>query len=299
MRTAQQHLIISDQLTFAEFANSWKMAYFVMPAAVVAAVVNRRPLRRNANLRREPYSSEEDIRAAVRLTEAEIGLLSVEYNQWRSLQSGIAARNEQSAQRMLEFLAYLARGGYYHQIALPAGVAKSTVILHVHDVAQFFASTAQQFIALPQPNEFPALTSPLHTANQQHRVILYVDGFIVKIQRPDHAGDAYFCGRHGKTCDSINVQYVTDRFGRIRHVVTGLSGATHDKTAISWSANFMAFLNALPPEYVVLGDPAYRGLHPQVITTFSGGNLTAAQLQFNDDCTRLRQVGLHYNCKHI
>jgi len=118
----------------------------------------------------------------------------------------------------------------------------------------------------------------------------YVDGFIVKIQRPNHAGDAYFCGRHGKSCDSVNVQYVTDRFGRIRHVVTGLSGANHDKTVISWSAGFMKFLNGLPAECVVLGDPAYRGLHPQVVTTFSGANVTPAQLAFNDGCTGLRQV---------
>lgn len=123
-----------------------------------------------------------------------------------------------------------------------------------------------------------------------HHVVLYIDGFIVKIQRPDRAGDAYFCGRHGKSCDSINVQYVTDQFGRIRHVITGLSGATHDKTAASWSAEFMAFLNNLPAGFVVLGDPAYRGLHPKVITTFTGANLTREQLAFNDEATRLRQI---------
>jgi len=119
---------------------------------------------------------------------------------------------------------------------------------------------------------------------------LYIDGFIVKIQRPDHAGDAYFCGHHRKSCDSINVQYVTDQFGRIRLVITGLSGAMHDKKAAAWSAELMTFLNNLPTGFVVLGDPAYQGLHAKVITTFTGPNLTREQLDFNDECRRLRQI---------
>jgi len=90
----------------------------------------------------------------------------------------------------------------------------------------------------------------------QYRVVLYIDGFIVRIQRPDHAGDSYFCGRHGKSCDSLNVQYVTDKWGRIRHVITGLSGSTHDKTAASWSIPLRQFFDALPDGFVVLGDAA-------------------------------------------
>jgi len=74
------------------------MAFFV-PAAVVA-VVNQRHPHRNQNLRREPYLSEEDMSASIRLTAAEVHLLSAEYNWWRSQQSGIAAHAEQSAQRM-------------------------------------------------------------------------------------------------------------------------------------------------------------------------------------------------------
>jgi DDE superfamily endonuclease len=126
----------------------------------------------------------------------------------------------------------------------------------------------------------------------KYKVILYIDGFIVKIQRPDHAGDAYFCGRHGKSCDSINVQYVTDQHGKVRHIITGLSGSTHDKTAASWSAELLNFLNNLPQNYVVLGDPAYKGLHPRVVTTFTGLNLNPDQKSFNDACTRIRQVGI-------
>jgi hypothetical protein len=143
--------------------------------------------------------------------------------------------------------------------------------------------------------EFPQLEQPLQDPNNpqqlnHYEVLLYIDGFIVKIQRPDGAGDSYFCGRHGKSCDSINVQYISDKYGRVRHVITGLSGSTHDKTAAAWSHQLRHFLNGLPAGYVILGDPAYRGFHPNVISTFTGHNLSADQQSFNDACTRLRQI---------
>ena len=40
----------------------------------------------------------------------------------------------------------------------------------------------------------------------------------------------------------------------------------------------------------MLGDPAYRGLHPNVITTFIGHNLPPDRQQYNDACTRIRQI---------
>lgn len=109
------------------------------------------------------------------------------------------------------------------------------------------------FIQLPQPAEFQQLTLQIKDYVNPavfHDVLLYIDGFIVRIQRPDGAGDAYFCGRHGKSCDSLNVQYIVDRFGRVRHIITGLSGSTHDKTAASWSAPLRRFLDALPGEFI-------------------------------------------------
>ena len=50
---------------------------------------------------------------------------------------------------------------------------------------------------------------------------MYIDGYIARIQRPDGAGDAYFCGRHGKSCDSLNTQYISDQHGLVRHIITG------------------------------------------------------------------------------
>jgi len=269
------------------------MAYHVN-IAVAGGLLNARRLRR-ANEQRQGFISTEDVQLAIRLTQADVITQSTEFDQWRSRQGPYRVDFSTSTKRVTEFLAYVARVGYYHQVGLAYGVAKVTLMGHVKEVAHFFTAIAPQHIQLPQVNEFAALTTPLQEpANPQvrdhYKVILYIDGFIVKIQRPDHAGDAYFCGRHGKSCDSINVQYITDKDGRVRHIITGLSGSTHDRTAAAWSADLMHFLNNLPPGYYVLGDPAYRALRPRVITTFTGYNLTPDQLAFNNSCTRIRQI---------
>lgn len=148
-----------------------------------------------------------------------------------------------------------------------------------------------RYIRLPADDELDNISQVVMSPEDEERgVLLFIDGFIVRIQRPDGAGDAYFCGRHGKSCDSLNVQYVTDKDGRVRHVITGCAGSTHDKTAASWSVELRRFLDNLPPGYVVLGDPAYRGLHQNVMTTLIGHSLTQQQQRFNDACTRIRQV---------
>ena len=75
--------------------------------------------------------------------------------------------------------------------------------------------------------------------------------------RPRNADDAYYCDRSGYQFDSLNVQLITDGFGRVRYVVTGLPGLTHDKTAIEWSDEFCDSLDNLPPQFAILGDAAY------------------------------------------
>jgi len=150
-----------------------------------------------------------------------------------------------------------------------------------------------RYISLPQPEELHQMVVPQHDpqqTNHHYCVILYIDGCIVGIQRPDHAGDAFFCGRHGKSCDFLNVPYITDKWGRICHIITGLSGSTHDKTAAAWLLRLRQFLDALPDGYVVLGDAAYRGLHARVITPLVGSNLTAEQQAYNNACTRMCQI---------
>jgi hypothetical protein len=143
-------------------------------------------------------------------------------------------------------------------------------------VADFFMDIASAYIVLPTPAEYDGLAgNPLFKPDdnnpnvaRRRLPILMVDGFLARIQRPDHAGDSHFSGRHGKQCDAINSQIVCDKFGLVRYMLSGLPGSMHDKCALAHSQTFTRFCANLPRPYVVLGDKAYLGynreklLHP-------------------------------------
>ena len=136
---------------------------------------------------------------------------------------------------------------------------------HLHEVADFLFHVSPQFVFLPQPQEFPRLSSRIQlTTGDWKNDILCIDGMIVKIQRPAHAGDAFFCCLRGKSCDSLNVQYIVVKFGVVRFMISGIPGSTHDKTATEWSDELLKYLNQLPDD-VVIGDAAYKALHPKVL----------------------------------
>ena len=194
--------------------------------AIVAAARYIPRLRRAQNKIRIPMESTEDIRLSLRLTEDQLNVIAMEYHRWRANRAGHPIKWSPSMTGRKIFFHYLARGGYYHQIARCEGVAKCTVHGYIHDAATFFQDTANLHIRFPTHAELDGIGLNLQDPDDpqvldRYKVVLYIDGFVVKIQRPDHAGDAYFCGRHGKSCDSINVQYVNDRYGQVRHVITG------------------------------------------------------------------------------
>ena len=66
-------------------------------------------------------------------------------------------------------------------------------------------------------------------------------------------------------------------------------GAMHDKSAIEYSPKFLRFLEELPSDKIVLGDAAYRGVHPQLIVPFTG-TLSDEEMAFNERHSSLRQV---------
>ena len=110
---------------------------FNVNVAIGAGILGARPRRRRNEIR-QAYNSSEDVRLAIRLSSAEIQVLTLEFNQWRSQHGTVMVDLNTSEKRIVEFLSYLARGGYYHQVALAHGIAKSTFMLHVKDVANFF-----------------------------------------------------------------------------------------------------------------------------------------------------------------
>jgi len=129
-------------------------------AVVVAAGGARAP-----NKRRDSSTTQEDVISSLRVSDAEVTLLATEYTPWRAQTDNINANFDVSYRSMFEFLTYLARCGYFHQLALARGIASSTAVAHLHSVADFFANTAWQHIGLPRPAELPALSSQLHAYN--------------------------------------------------------------------------------------------------------------------------------------
>jgi len=179
-------------------------------------------IRRNKgpNIERVGAVSHDDRSKNFRLSENEMKLLAQEFYEWRGKGCYTSAEK-----RVEAFICMMASGGFYRQIGHTVGLAKNTIFEHTHEVVEFLVQSANKWIKLPSENEYGLISSPilLHDGTEKDAV-LFLDGSIMKISRPDHANDSYYCGRAGKHCDSINVQFVVDKKGRIRHVLTGLSG---------------------------------------------------------------------------
>lgn len=183
---------------------------FMIPGQQFIAVRNRNHNiyhRRGANIRRKPAETEESMESRFRLSEDNLNHLANEYDNWRDQvqnRTNIAT----SYRRITVFCYYLAGGGYLRQTAFPYGVATSTAHMYLYDVANFLCSVANRHINFPGMNELPNNSEEITMVNgQRKRVILYIDGMIVRIQRPSNAGDAYYCGRPGKNCPCFSIFY--------------------------------------------------------------------------------------------
>ena len=145
---------------------------------------------------REAAYSSEPCSVHLRLSDQQVNELTDEFHEWRNMGMASIAKSKQKICTFLHYM-YLASGGYYRQVGYAMVIAKSTTVATVHEVADFLMAIAPRYISLPQPAEYEELSSDLIDADA-----------IIRIQRPDYACDAYFCGRHGKSCDSLNVQLV-------------------------------------------------------------------------------------------
>jgi len=67
----------------------------------------------------------------MRLSARQIHQLALEYIQWRWQVDG-------ATEHVKLFLRYLARGGYYHQVARAEELAESSAMVNLHKAAAFF-----------------------------------------------------------------------------------------------------------------------------------------------------------------
>ena len=168
--------------------------------------------------RRAPYQrtaseslSDFDHHRSFRLSYENLNLLGDEFHQFR-LQRLPHARLSTSQSMVNNFLHFLGSGGYYRQTGRAGGVSTPTMHKHANEVAEWISITANRHISLPTASEAPELVAG---AIEEKEIIGFLDGFIMHIQRPAYARDAYYCGRPGKNVDGINVQYICDKNGKV------------------------------------------------------------------------------------
>jgi hypothetical protein len=104
-----------------------------------------------------------------------------------------------------------------------------------------------------------------------HGCVLMVDGFLSPRNKPSDnevTNPADYYSGHKKTF-GVNVQAVCDHTLRFRFVCVAAPGKTNDHRAFGYCTTFLAWLEALPSGYFIVGDNAYP-LSNKILTPFKG-----------------------------
>ncbi|MBT2388010.1 transposase [Streptomyces sp. ISL-1] len=181
---------------------------------------------------------------------------------WRRLSAG---------QQALLSLAHLRCGDTYAQLAAGFGVGIATVYRYIREAIEVLAALA------------PTLAEVMKTAARKAFVIL--DGTLLPIDRIA-ADTPYYSGKHKR--HGMNVQVLTDPFGRLLWASPALPGATHDLTA----ARSHGIIDALAAAGLKCwADKAYQGAGRPVRVPFRGRRLKRWKRRYNSSHAKIRCVG--------
>ncbi|WP_030223503.1 IS5 family transposase [Streptomyces bikiniensis] len=183
---------------------------------------------------------------------------------WRRLTCGRQA---------LLTLAHLRCGHTYAQLSAGFGVSVATAYRYIAEAVQVLAALA------------PTLEQALQTAATKAYVIL--DGTLLPIDRIA-ADRPFYSGKHKK--HGMNIQVLTDPFGRLLWASPALPGAVHDIRA----ARTHGIIDAVTEAQInCWADKGYQGAGGTVRVPFRGRwvNLSAGQRAVNVAHARIRAVG--------
>nr|WSX47716.1 transposase family protein [Streptomyces sp. NBC_00974] len=181
---------------------------------------------------------------------------------WRRLPAGRQA---------LLALAHLRCGDTYAQLAAGFGIGIATVYRYIREVIEVLATLA------------PTLAEAMETARSKAFVIL--DGTLLPIDRIA-ADTPYYSGKHKR--HGMNVQVLTDPFGRLLWASPALPGSTHDLTA----ARTHEIVDALAAAGVKCwADKAYQGAGRHIRVPFRGRRLKRWKRRHNSSHAKIRCVG--------
>ncbi|WP_328825829.1 transposase family protein [Streptomyces sp. NBC_00252] len=168
-------------------------------------------------------------------------------------------------------LAHLRSGDTYAQLAVGFGIGIATVYRYVREAIDVLAALA------------PTLNKAMVMARSKAYVIL--DGTVLPINRIA-ADRAYYSGK--KRHHGMNVQVLTDPFGRLLWASPALPFATHDLTA----AREHGIIDALGEAGLKCwADKAYQSAAENVRVPFKGRRLKRWQRRHNTTHAKIRCVG--------
>ncbi len=181
---------------------------------------------------------------------------------WRRLSAGRQA---------LLALVHLRCGDTYAQLAAGFRIGIATVYRYIREAVEVLAALA------------PTLAEAMETARRKAFVIL--DGTLLPIDRTA-ADTPYYSGKHKR--HGMNVQVLTDPFGRLLWASAALPGATHDLTA----ARSHGIVDALAAAGLKCwADKAYQGAGRHIRVPFRGRRLKRWKRRHNSSHAKIRCIG--------
>lgn len=132
----------------------------------------------------------------------------------RRQEIGTRWRRLSAARQALLALAHLRCGDTYAQLAAGFGIGIATVLRYIREAVEALSTLA------------PSLAEAMRTIRTKAFVIL--DGTLLPTDR-NAADTPYYSGKHKR--HGMNVQVLTDPFGRLLRASPALPGSTHDLTA--------------------------------------------------------------------
>jgi hypothetical protein len=166
---------------------------------------------------------------------------------------GTRWRRLSAARQALLALAHLRCGDTYAQLAAGFGIGIATVYRYIREAVEVQSTLA------------PSLAEAMGAIRAKAFVIL--DGTLLPIERVA-ADTPYHSGKHKR--HGMNVQVLTDPFGRLLWASPALPGSTHDLTAARQHGIIEALADA---GLRCWGDKAYQGAGDLVRVPFRGRRL--------------------------
>ncbi|WP_228992000.1 transposase family protein [Streptomyces sp. DH8] len=189
----------------------------------------------------------------------------------RRQEIGTRWRRLSASRQSLLALAHLRCGDTYAQLAAGFGIGIATAYRYIREAVEVLAALA------------PTLAEAMRTMRTKAFVIL--DGTLLPIDRIA-ADTPYYSGKHKR--HGMNVQILTDPFGRLLWASPALPGSTHDLTA----ARTHGIIDALAEAGVKCwADKAYQAAGRPVRVPFRGRRLKRWMRRHNTIHAKIRCLG--------